>query len=50
LINDDGGSLIPMFANHIMAVSNDIAHSDDVAANWEMDGAKAPERWWRAEA
>lgn len=48
LIRDDGGSLIPMFANHIMGVSKTIAHSDDVAANWEMDGAKAPERWWKA--
>lgn len=47
IVNDDGGALIPMFANHIMAVSNSIGHSDDVAANWELDGAKAPERWWR---
>lgn len=47
LIHDDGGSIIPMFANHIMAVSNEIGHSEDVAANWELDGAKAPERWWR---
>lgn len=48
LIHDDGGSLVPMFANHIMAVSKGVAHSDDVAANWELDGAKAPERWWKA--
>ncbi|MDJ1006275.1 MAG: ABC transporter substrate-binding protein [Paracoccaceae bacterium] len=47
LIHDDGGSIIPMFANHIMAVSKNIGHSEDVAANWELDGAKAPERWWR---
>ncbi|MDG1737608.1 MAG: ABC transporter substrate-binding protein [Paracoccaceae bacterium] len=48
LVNDDGGALIPMFANHIMAVSKGVAHSEDVAANWELDGAKAPERWWKA--
>ena len=48
IISDEGGALIPMFANHIAAVSKGIAHSDDVAANWELDGAKAPERWWRA--
>lgn len=47
LVHDDGGSIIPMFANHIMAVSKNIGHSEDVAANWELDGAKAPERWWR---
>jgi len=48
LLRDDGGSLMPMFANHIMAVSKQIAHDGNVAANWELDGAKAPERWWRA--
>jgi len=48
LINDDGGALIPMFANYIMGISNEIATSDDVAANWEMDGSKAAERWWMA--
>lgn len=47
LIHDDGGSLIPMFANHIMGVSKGVGHSEDVAANWELDGAKAPERWWK---
>ena len=48
LIHDDGGSIVPMFANHVMAVSKTVGHSEEVAANWELDGAKAPERWWRA--
>jgi peptide/nickel transport system substrate-binding protein len=48
LINDDGGALIPMFANHISAVSKGIGHGDDIASNWELDSAKAPERWWKA--
>lgn len=48
LINDDGGSLIPMFANNIHALGKHVMHSDDVAANWEMDGGKAAERWWFA--
>ena len=48
LINDDGGALIPMFANHIMGLSRKVAHAEDVAANWEMDGSKANERWWFA--
>ncbi len=46
LVNDDGGSIIPMFANYIMGVSKKLSHDDAVAANWEMDGEKAPERWW----
>ena len=48
LINDDGGALVPMFANHIMAVSKKIGHKDQVAGNWSMDGARAAERWWFA--
>jgi len=47
LVNDDGGSLVPMFANHIMGVATTVTHGD-IAANWEMDGAKAHERWWFA--
>ena len=48
LISDDGGALIPMFANHIAAVSKTIGHGEQVAGNWEMDGNKAIERWWKA--
>lgn len=47
LIHDDGGALIPMFANHIMGLSKEVSHGK-VAANWELDGAKAAERWWFA--
>ena len=48
LINEDGGALIPMFANYIMALNKKVATADNVAANWEMDGEKAAERWWFA--
>ncbi|MFP4239392.1 MAG: ABC transporter substrate-binding protein [Rhodosalinus sp.] len=48
LIHDDGGALVPMFANYIMGVSNELAHAENVAANWEFDGAKASQRWWMA--
>ncbi|NOX41004.1 MAG: ABC transporter substrate-binding protein [Alphaproteobacteria bacterium] len=47
LIRDDGGAIIPMFANLIMGVSKSIGHSDVMAGNWELDGSKAAERWWR---
>lgn len=48
LISDDGGAIVPMFANYIMGISKKVAHSDNVAPNWEMDGHKATERWWMA--
>ncbi|KIC09305.1 peptide ABC transporter substrate-binding protein [Leisingera sp. ANG-M1] len=47
LVHDDGGALVPMFANHIMGVSKTVGHGPDIAANWELDGAKAAERWWK---
>lgn len=48
LVNDDCGALLPMFANAIAAVSKTIATSEHVAPNWDLDGARAPERWWKA--
>ena len=48
LIHDDGGAIVPMFANYIMAHSKKLAHEPSVAANWEMDGNRLAERWWFA--
>ena len=48
LINDDGGSIVPMFANYIAAVSKKVMHDEAVAGNWELDGVKLAERWWFA--
>lgn len=49
LIRDDGGAVVPMFANHIMGVNkNRIAHDPVIAGNWELDGNRAFERWWMA--
>jgi hypothetical protein len=31
-----------------VAVSKGVARDENVAANWELDGAKASERWWKA--
>jgi peptide/nickel transport system substrate-binding protein len=48
LISDDGGAIVPMFANHIHALSKKVAHSDTIAGNWQLDGHKSTERWWFA--
>ncbi len=48
LIHDDGGAMVPMFANYIMALSKKVAHPDVVASNWGLDGTKSSERWWFA--
>lgn len=46
IINEHGGALVPMFANHIHAISKEIGHDEIVAGNFEYDGSKSPERWW----
>ena len=50
LIHDDGGAIVPMFANYIMGVGDQVTHAEDVASNWVNDGNKSHERWWMANA
>ncbi len=48
LISDDGGAIVPLFNSYVSANSKAIATEDNVAANWDSDGAKCVERWWFA--
>ncbi len=45
IVRDEGGVVIPMFANWIEAANNKIGFKSP-AGNWEMDGQRAAERWW----
>jgi peptide/nickel transport system substrate-binding protein len=46
-VNNDGGALVPMFANYIMAIDKKVAHGE-MAGNLDFDGYKLAERWWFA--
>lgn len=46
LINEDGGAMVPMFANYIMGIGPGVTHGENVASNLENDGNRATERWW----
>lgn len=48
LVSNDGGTVIPMFASFVMGVSNAVQTPETVAANWDLDGFRAVERWWFA--
>ena len=48
LIHDDGGAVVPMWANHIHALGKKVMHEEKVAGNWQNDGNKSAERWWFA--
>ncbi len=46
IVRDEGGVAVPLFANHVMAHTDKVAHGPDVAGNWDKDGGKLIERWW----
>lgn len=46
IVRDEGGTVIPAFANYVFASSKKVMHNDAMAGNWDMDGSKACERWW----
>ena len=43
---DEGGAVLPMFTNFIYAHSDKVGRAGQMAASWEMDGARAYHRWW----
>ncbi|MFN0262921.1 ABC transporter substrate-binding protein [Tepidamorphus sp. 3E244] len=45
LLNQDGGAIIPMFANYVFATSPEVNTGDNLASNWDMDGERWMERW-----
>ncbi|MGW8195314.1 MAG: ABC transporter substrate-binding protein, partial [Desulforhopalus sp.] len=45
IVRDDGGVVVPMFAADLAAANSKVAHGP-LAVNWELDGFRAPERWW----
>ena len=47
MVNEEGGTVVPMFANFVFATHKKIKHGT-MAGNWMMDGNKFHERWWFA--
>ena len=43
IVRDDGGAVIPMFADHLIAYSDKLAHGT-IAGNWDLDGNHVLER------
>lgn len=48
LARDDGGTVIPFFANFVYARNKKVQHSGSLAGSWETDGGRASHRWWFA--
>jgi ABC-type transport system substrate-binding protein len=47
LVRDEGGVVIPLFANDVFAISSRIGHGK-LADNYECDGRMFFDRWWFA--
>jgi peptide/nickel transport system substrate-binding protein len=47
IVRDDGGVVVPLFNNYVMALSDKLGH-EELGANWSLDGFRAVERWWFA--
>lgn len=50
IVRDEGGVVIPVFANFVNALSEKIGTPAATAGNWTLDGDKNHERWWFKEA
>lgn len=48
ILSEEGGVLIPMFANYVQAISSNKMAPDTVGSLWQMDNARMSERWWNA--
>ena len=46
IIHNEGGSVIPCFANNVDAASKKLGRPEKLAGNWELDGSRSIERWW----
>jgi len=47
IVRDEGGVVVPMFANYVFAMADKVQHGP-LAGNWDMDGDKFIEKWWFA--
>ena len=48
MVRDEGGVVVPMFANHVDVLRQNVMTPEVVATNWGLDGSKCIERWWFA--
>jgi len=45
IVSDEGGAVIPVFADFVDAADTKVRFSD-LSSNWQLYGLRAAERWW----
>ncbi|WP_147126593.1 ABC transporter substrate-binding protein [Shimia ponticola] len=48
IMSEEGGTVVPMYANYVDAHSNKLANSGTIGNLWQMDSSRIAERWWMA--
>jgi len=48
VVQRDGSLVVPVFANHLQATSENIGTPKTIGAHYALDNARFAERWWRA--
>jgi peptide/nickel transport system substrate-binding protein len=46
LVHDFGGTIVPFFRNRVNVMAANVGTPDEMAGNWEADGARSFQRWW----
>jgi len=46
ICRDEGGSVIPCFANNVDAASDKLGRPETMGGNFELDGSRSIARWW----
>jgi peptide/nickel transport system substrate-binding protein len=46
IIRDEGGVVVPAFANMVMAVGANVGTGESIGASWDLDGGHCVKRWW----
>jgi len=46
ICRDEGGAVIPCFANNVDAASDKLGHPEKIGGNFELDGSRSIARWW----
>ncbi|WP_425050976.1 ABC transporter substrate-binding protein [Psychromarinibacter sp. S121] len=48
IVHDEGGAMIPMFANFVGAKSSKVTNSGTIGNVYKVDNGRVAERWWMA--
>jgi peptide/nickel transport system substrate-binding protein len=46
LCSEQGGQIVPMYANYVDAASSKLAHGANLGNSFQMDSSRLTERWW----